>query len=120
MGPTVLIVDDHAGFRNMARRLLEDAGFDVIGEVGDGASAVAAVNALSPHLVLLDIQLPDMDGFAVADALSASGSSSVIVLTSSRAAADYGLRLARSPARGFLAKADLSGRSLTQLLEAAG
>jgi DNA-binding NarL/FixJ family response regulator len=120
MGPTVVIVDDHAGFRSMARRLLEDAGFDVIGEVGDGASAVAAVNALSPHLVLLDVQLPDMDGFAVADALSAAGSPSVIVLISSRDAADYGFRLARSPARGFLAKADLSGGSLMQLLEAAG
>jgi two-component system nitrate/nitrite response regulator NarL len=120
MGPTVVIVDDHAGFRSMARRLLEDAGFDVIGEVGDGGSALAAVSALRPQLVLLDIQLPDMDGFAVADALAAAGLASVIVLTSSRSAADYGLRLASSPASAFLAKADLSGRSLAQLLEAAG
>ncbi len=104
----------------MARRMLEEGGFDVVAEADDAAGALAAVRDFGPALVLLDIQLPDLDGFAVADALAAAGSPSVIVLTSSRDAADYGLRLARSPARGFLAKADLSGRALTQLLEAAG
>lgn len=119
MGPTVVIVDDHAGFRRMARRMLEEGGFDVVGEGCDGATALAAVRALTPQLVLLDIQLPDTDGFAVAEALVADGPRPVVVLTSSRSASDYGSRLTRSPACGFLAKADLSGRSLSELYEAA-
>ncbi len=120
MGPTVVIVDDHSGFRGMARRMLEQGGFDVIGEAEDGASALAMINALSPELVLLDVQLPDMDGFAVAEALAVTGSRPVVVLTSSRSAADFGSRLTRSPACGFLMKADLSGMSLSGLYESAG
>ncbi|MDQ3424373.1 MAG: response regulator [Actinomycetota bacterium] len=118
MGPTVLIVDDHPGFRSMARRLLQEGGFDVVGEAADGATALAAVLTLTPQLVLLDIQLPDMDGFAVAEALAVVGSRPVVVLTSSRSATDYGSRLTRSPTGGFLAKADLNGRLLAQLYEA--
>ena len=65
MRPTVLIVDDHAAFRASAWALLQAEGFDVIGEATDGAEAVAAVVALRPQIVLLDIQLPDLDGLAV-------------------------------------------------------
>ncbi len=109
MPPTVLIVDDHAGFRGFARRLLEAGGFTVVGEAGDGASALAAVEALRPELVLLDVVLPDTDGFAVAEQLAENGDGPVVVLTSSREAADFGGRLERSPARGFIHKDDLSG-----------
>lgn len=70
MAATVLIVDDHAGFRSFcAHALLEAQGFDVVGEAMDGASAVALARTLASELVLLDVGLPDMDGFAVCDAL---------------------------------------------------
>lgn len=112
MPQTVLIVDDHAGFRSFARRLLEADGFTVIGEAEDGASAVAAVEKLRPDLVLLDIVLPDTDGFSVAERLLENGNGPVVVLTSSREAVDFGSRLERSPAQGFIHKDDLSGAAL--------
>ena len=112
---TVLIVDDHAGFRSFARALLEAEGFDVVGEAADGASALAAARALSPELVLLDVALPDMDGFAVCDALLEYGTGQVVVLTSSRDASSYRRQLERSGARGFIAKSELSGQALTAL-----
>ncbi len=119
MATTVLIVDDHAGFRGMAWRMLEDAGFDVVGEASDGESALVAVARLNPQLVLLDIQLPDINGFAVARRLAEVSTETVVVLTSSRSASDYGSRLAHSPARGFISKAELSGPVLVDLLGAA-
>ena len=115
MPQTVLIVDDHAGFRGFARRLLKAGGFEVVGEAEDGASAVAAVLELRPELVLLDIVLPDMDGFAVAERLAEIGDGPVVVLTSSREAADFGERLERSPARGFIHKDHLSGAALAAM-----
>lgn len=103
----------------MARRMLEDAGFDVVGEAADGESALSAVAALRPQLVLLDIQLPDLDGFAVARRLTESGVCGAVILTSSRSAADYGARLTRASAVGFIAKAELSGPAVAMLLGAA-
>jgi DNA-binding NarL/FixJ family response regulator len=115
--PTVLIVDDHPGFRSAARALLEADGFDVIGEAADGESALAAAERLRPGLVVLDIHLPDLDGFAVAERL-ATGSKPVpaVVLVSSRTASSYRRRLAASPALGFVAKSELSGAALSALL----
>ncbi len=113
MGRTVLIVDDHAGFRAAARGLLEAAGFDVLGEAADGASALAAVAKLQPEIVLLDIQLPDLDGFAVAERLASEGVSSAIVLISSRDASSFRRRLAANPAWSFIPKSELSGEALS-------
>jgi len=114
---TVLIVDDHSGFRSLARALLEADGFDVIGEAADGASALAAAKRLRPALVLLDIQLPDLDGFEVAERLAdQSESPPVVVLISTRAASSYRHRLADSPAVGFVAKSELAGAALSALL----
>ena len=113
---SVLIVDDNASFRASARRLLGAEGFDVIGEVRDGHSAISVAQELQPDIILLDVQLPDLDGFEVAERLAARGSRAAIVLTSSRNAADYGPLLARAPARGFVPKADLSGAALSALL----
>jgi CheY-like chemotaxis protein len=109
---TVLIVDDHAGFRGFARRLLEAGGYVVVGEAADGASALAAVESLQPELVLLDVLLPDSDGFAVAERLAGNGESPVVVLISSREPTDFGRRFERSPASGFIHKDDLSGAAL--------
>lgn len=112
---TVLIVDDHAGFRSFARAVLEADGFDVVGEAADGASALALARALAPELVLLDVALPDMDGFAVCDALLQDGVGPAVVLTSSRDVSSYRRRLERSPARGFIPKSELSGPGLSAL-----
>jgi DNA-binding NarL/FixJ family response regulator len=112
---TVLIVDDHAGFRSFARALLEAEGFDVVGEAADGASALALAGALAPELVLLDVALPDMDGFAVCDALLRDGAGAAVVLTSSRDVSSYRRRLERSRARGFIPKSELSGPALAAL-----
>jgi CheY-like chemotaxis protein len=112
---TVLIVDDHASFRRFARRLLEAGGFTVAGEADDGASALAAVEALRPELVLLDILLPDMDGFEVAKRLVERADRPIVVLTSSREAADFGSRLEESHAWGFITKGELSSAALAAL-----
>jgi DNA-binding NarL/FixJ family response regulator len=113
---TVLIVDDHPGFRSAARALLEADGFDVVGEAADGESGLAAAERLRPGLVLLDIQLPDLDGFAVAERLASSQSPPAVVLVSSRDRSAYRRRLADSPACGFVAKSELSGAALSALL----
>jgi DNA-binding NarL/FixJ family response regulator len=117
MGRTVVIVDDHAGFRRFARRLLETEGFVVVGEAADAAEALRQVRALRPTLVLLDVVLPDLDGFAVAELLACEKDEPFVVLTSSREASDYSGRLAVTSARAFLPKHALSGPALTELIE---
>jgi DNA-binding NarL/FixJ family response regulator len=112
---TVLIVDDHAGFRSIARALLEAEGFEVVGEAADGAAALELGRALAPELVLLDVALPDMDGFAVCAALLADDVGPVVVLTSSRDVSAYRRRLKRSRARGFIQKSELSGPALAAI-----
>jgi DNA-binding NarL/FixJ family response regulator len=113
---TVLIVDDHAGFRTAARALLEASGFDVVGEAADGASALSAAEELAPEIVLVDVQLPDIDGFAVARRLAERGSAVAIVLTSSRSVASLRWRLDANPALPFIPKNDLSSASLAAAL----
>ncbi len=116
MNKTVLIVDDHAGFRATARALLEAEGFEVVGEAEDGISALGAVAELHPDVVLLDVNLPDFDGFEVAARLKRNGNGPAIVLTSSRDASDFGPLVAQSGARGFVPKAELSGGALARLI----
>jgi len=116
MRTRVLIVDDHEPFRAVARALLEVAGYDVTGEAGDAAEALAAVAAEAPDAVLLDVQLPDRDGFAVATALAAAGGPAV-VLISSREADDYGRQVDACGARGFIPKSKLSAATFAALLE---
>jgi DNA-binding NarL/FixJ family response regulator len=113
---TVVIVDDHAGFRAQARRVLEAEGFEVVGETADGASAIDEVTRLRPEIALVDVQLPDMDGFEVAVRLRAAGSTARVVLTSSRDATDFGSLVEKSGALGFIAKAELSGAALGALI----
>jgi DNA-binding NarL/FixJ family response regulator len=117
MRPTVLIVDDHEPFRESASALLEAEGFAVIGAAADGPAAVQAIERLRPQVVLLDIQLPGQDGFAVADLLAAAPDPPQIVLISSREAAAYGPRLDAAPARGFIPKRELSGAALAALVD---
>jgi DNA-binding NarL/FixJ family response regulator len=116
MGMTVLIVDDHPSFRASARTLLEAEGYEVVGEAEDGESAIRAVAELHPDLVLLDIQLPDIDGFEVAERLRDLEQRPAVVLTSSRDGKDYARCIECSGARGFVPKAELSGAALSALL----
>ncbi len=117
MAREAVIVDDHSGFRRQARWLLEQAGYRVIGEAASGSDALSKVRRLKPDLVLLDIQLPDVDGFAVAESLAADSPGAAVILVSTRDASDYGLRLTTCGAVGFIAKADLSADSLLKLLD---
>jgi len=113
---SVLIVDDHAGFRASARGLLERHGLSVVGEAGDGAAGMRAAEELRPDVVLLDVQLPDTDGFEVAARLCELEPAPFVVLTSSRDPSEFGGLLARSGARGFIPKAELSGPRIAALL----
>jgi DNA-binding NarL/FixJ family response regulator len=113
---TLLIVDDHAGFRAFARALLEAENFDVVGEAEDAASALAAASRLRPQVVVLDIQLPDRDGFRVAEQLAQMADPPAVVLTSTRDISTYRRRLATSPVRGFIPKSELSGHALLALV----
>jgi DNA-binding NarL/FixJ family response regulator len=116
----VLIVDDHPGFRAQARALLVAAGYEVVGEAADGESGVRVARDLSPDVVLLDIHLPDITGFEVANLVGGWPDPPAVVLISSRDASDYGRRIERSGARGFIAKAELSARTLAAVLGGAG
>jgi DNA-binding NarL/FixJ family response regulator len=113
---TVLIVDDHDGFRSFAKALLEAEGFEVVGEAGDAASALDAAERLRPGVVVLDIQLPDVDGFEVAARLAAASHPPQVVLVSTRDISSYRRRLAGSPVRGFISKSELSGSALSALV----
>jgi DNA-binding NarL/FixJ family response regulator len=114
MLPTVVIVDDHEPFRRSARGLLELDGYRVVGEAGDGASAIEIVTRLRPDVVLLDIALPDTSGLDVAESLA--GVDTRIVLVSSRDPSDIGPRVGRCGAAGFIPKDELSGEALAALL----
>ena len=116
MRPTVVIVDDHAHFRAAATALLEAEGFSVVGVAADATGALEAVERLRPQVVLVDIQLPGRDGFAVAEALAAVPDRPDVVLISSREAAAYGRRLETAESRGFVAKRELSGAALMALV----
>ena len=115
VAPTVLLVDDHPSFRACARAVLEAGGFTVVGEAENGVAALRAAKELRPDIVLLDIQLPDFDGFEVAERL-AQNADPAVVLTSSRDASEYGRLIAQSGARGFLPKSELSGPALLALV----
>jgi DNA-binding NarL/FixJ family response regulator len=114
MTQSILIVDDHASFRASARSLLEAEGFDVVGEAENGLTAVRLARELKPEVVLLDVHLPDVDGFEVAERLRELESAPVVILTSSRD--DYRSLVASSSARAFLRKDELSGAALTSAL----
>jgi DNA-binding NarL/FixJ family response regulator len=113
---TLVVVDDHAWFREVVGERLAAAGWRIVGEAATGAAAIDLVARLAPDIVLLDVVLPDMDGFAVADRLAAAGSASAVVLTSGHERGDFAGRVRAAPVRGFLPKEMISGPALATLL----
>ncbi len=114
----ILIVDDHPSFRASARVVLESEGFEVVGEAVDGASALTECCRLRPEVVLLDVQLPDTDGFDVCARIIAHAEPPTVIMTSSRDGSDFGSLVHTSGARGFVPKAELSGERVQELLAA--
>src|SRR5690348_12650065 len=117
MAATVLIVDDHPTFRHFARRLLEQAGFQVVGEAEDGAAAIEAARELAPAAVLLDVVLPDRSGLEIAAELAETLQAPAVVLTSSRSESDLGAALEEAPKKGFIPKSAFSGRAFAELVD---
>jgi DNA-binding NarL/FixJ family response regulator len=113
---TILIVDDHPSFRASARVVLESEGFDVVGEAADGASALQECCRLKPQVVLLDVQLPDIDGFDVCQQITKHNGAPDVIMTSSRDSSDFGPLVTTSGACGFVPKAELSGERVQELL----
>ncbi|GAA2907794.1 hypothetical protein GCM10010517_74240 [Streptosporangium fragile] len=111
----ILLVDDHAGFRRMARRLLEAGGLDVVGEAADGGEALARARELRPKVVVLDVLLPDIDGFAVAEKLAEFPDPPKVVLISSHSLSELGGKIDTTRVRGFLAKDELTAQRLAEL-----
>jgi DNA-binding NarL/FixJ family response regulator len=116
MEKTVLVIDDHGGFRASVRKLLRAEGFEVVGEAGDALSGIKAARALHPDVILLDVQLPDLDGVRASKQIGALNGGSAIILISTCDLDDLGGALAESPARGFIPKSELSGEAIRALL----
>ena len=113
---SVLIVDDHAAFRSLAREVLDRAGFEVVAEAEDGVGALAAAARLNPSVVVLDVKLPGLSGFEVARRLAVRPHPPAVVLVSTADAADFGRRIVASGAVGFITKSRLSGDTLRAVL----
>jgi CheY-like chemotaxis protein len=112
----VLIIDDNNAFRAAARQLLERGGFIVVAEAASGTDAVEDAKTHRPDLALVDLQLPDFDGFEVAERLSRLDPAPKVILTSSLDGADFGALVTSSPALGFIPKAELSAQAIGTLL----
>jgi two-component system response regulator EvgA len=112
----LLIVDDNPDFRRLARWLLEDDGYEVVGAAGDGQEGLAAAGALAPDVVLLDVNLPDANGFEVAVRLTREQPSAAVLLTSTQERQDFDQLALACGARGFVPKDDLSAAELDRLL----
>jgi DNA-binding NarL/FixJ family response regulator len=112
----VLLVDDDPRFRAVARSLLRAWGFEVAGEAASAREALETASRLRPSIVLLDIQLPDLDGFDVTRRLLATTPAPAVILISTREAIDYGRRIGDSGALGFITKSRLSEDTLRAIL----
>ena len=117
MPTSVLIVDDDPRFRALARALLQARGYVVVAEAANGAEALAAVEHDSPGAALIDVQLPDVDGLALARKLTESHNRLRIVLTSTDPTLVPVAALGESPTLAFVPKDKLAITDLTPWLE---
>ena len=114
--PTLVIVDDNLEFLASAEAMLSEEGFNVVGCVSDASRAVEEVRLLQPAVVLLDVQLPVLNGFELAWELAELDPRPIVILISSRDQAAYGSELAKAPVRGFISKWELSGDALAAMV----
>jgi two-component system response regulator EvgA len=101
---TVVIADDHAVVRMAVRMMLENAGHEVIGEASTGADVVSLVKKTSPQLVILDIDLPQLDGFEVLKRLCHIGGGVKVIVFSGMSADQHAVRCSRAGASAFISK----------------
>ena len=111
-----MIVDDNLEFLASAEVMLGEEGFDVVGCISDASRAVDEVRRLQPAVVLLDVQLPLLNGFELARQLAQLDPRPIVILISSRDQAAYGSELRRAPVRGFISKWELSGDALAAMV----
>ena len=114
-----IIVDDNSSFRQEISGLLEEQGIDVVGGATSGVEALQQIADLRPDVVLLDIDLGEESGFALARRLQA-GPHPVpkLILISAHEENDYADLIEASPAVGFVAKMELSAAAITRTLAA--
>src|SRR4051794_31202062 len=112
----ILVIDDNTAFRRALGRVLETELFTVIAEAATGASGVELAREHEPDLVIVDVQLPDNDGFHVAEQLAALRLPMAVILTSGLDSSDLGSLVAESSARGFISKAEISVGAIDALL----
>ncbi len=110
----ILIADDHAVVRMAVRMLLEKAGHEIVGETDSGVDTIALARKLSPDLIILDIDLPQLDGFEVLKHLCANGKRFKVLVFTGQQAERYAVRCSRAGAASFICKED----DLSELLTA--
>jgi DNA-binding NarL/FixJ family response regulator len=101
---TVLVVDDHDGFRAGLKSLLIEHGFDVVGDAADGEKALELVESLSPQVVLMDLQLPRISGVEATRRIAASSPTTAVVMLTVSANEDDVLDALVGGASGYLVK----------------
>jgi two-component system nitrate/nitrite response regulator NarL len=109
----VVVADDHPAVRAVVQSLLEGE-FQVVGEAGDGAEALALARSLAPDVLVLDVDMPEMDGFAVCAALQGDPHAPAVVFLSVHGGEDYVAKGAASGGAGYVVKTNL----YTELREA--
>ena len=115
---TVLVVDDDAAFRHLATRLLRSWGYQVVGEAASLAEALARAAELSPDAALVDVTLPDGNGFDLTMSLRSLPRPIRVVLISADAEPGFTAAAQRAGAAGFIAKDQLADAELRRLIEA--
>ncbi len=112
----ILVIDDNTAFRGAVGQLLAADGFTVVAGAATGERGVQLAREHKPDLVIVDVQLPDTDGFDVAEQLAGLDPALEVILTSSLDSSDLGALVTESPARGFVPKAELSAPAIEALL----
>lgn len=113
---SILVVDDDAAVRGLIVRILRSGGYDVVGEAGSVADALECADALRPDTALVDIGLPDGDGFSLTRQLRAKPWPLRVVIFSSDADRTNADAAHRAGAVGFLPKDELSSLALERLI----
>jgi DNA-binding NarL/FixJ family response regulator len=114
----VLLVDDQSLFREIARSMLDEAGgFEISGEATDGAQAVEISEVMPPDLVLMDVQMPRMNGIDAARRIVSSCPGTAVVLMSMERNAGYGPMALAAGAAAFMSKRDLDPAALRAILD---